>query len=220
VADLVNLNQFSSDILVTEDFVRTVEPGNSRYISDQYQRAVQWIVTSLSETPGRRKVKHMVIFSQWEVNQLYPTIRGGQSVILHMYSPRPNLTFRSLEDLTLYTTPSLPEEWAVPRKLILQLNLFAGQLYLRTYEEYTQLCDFLGLSYHANKSNETSMGADGFVGRATSNPNCIFTKSPVPFLRVLVTKIRRDCQDIEKTDMGKILSGKLLRPEDFVGRKS
>ncbi|OCK75836.1 hypothetical protein K432DRAFT_429141 [Lepidopterella palustris CBS 459.81] len=220
VANLIDLNQFSSDLLVTEDFVRTVEPGKLRYISDQYQRSVQWIVTSLTETRGRRTVKHMVIFSQWEVNQLYPTICSGQSVTLHMYSPRPNLTFRSLEDLTLYTSPSLPEDWSVPRKHILQLNLFAGQLYLRSYEEYTQLCDFLGLSYQANNSNEARMGADGFVGRTRANPNCIFTKSPVPFLNVLVTKIRRDCQDIGKTDMGRILSGELLGPEDFVGRNS
>jgi len=60
----------------------------------------------------------------------------------------------------------------------------------------------------------------GFVGRTNANPNCIFTKSPVPFFTVLVAKIRRDCQDIEKTDMGKILSGKLVVPEDFVGRNS
>ncbi|CZR70243.1 uncharacterized protein PAC_20144 [Phialocephala subalpina] len=218
IAKILDPRRFSSDILVTEDFAWTVELGKSGYISDQYQRPVQWIGTSMTETQGRRTVKHMVIFSQWEVNELYPIICSGQSITLHMYSPRPNLTFRSLEDLTLYNTPSPPKDWTLPRKLILQLNLFAGQLYLRSYEEYTELCNFLGLSYLANNSNETSIGADGFVGRTSTNPYCIFTKSPVPSFNVLLTKIRRDCQDIRKTDLGRILAGELLKEEDFIGR--
>jgi len=154
----------------------------------------------------------MVVFSPWEVNRLLPIIRQSRVVMLHMYAPRPNLTFRSIEDLTLYTTPSPPKGWAAPRMLILQLNL-------RTYSEYTLLCDFLGLSYQPNSSKEVNIGADGFVGRTHKNPNCIFTKSPVPFLRVLVTQICRDCQDIGKTDLGRILAGELLTSEHFAGRE-
>ncbi|KAF4634555.1 hypothetical protein G7Y89_g3550 [Cudoniella acicularis] len=219
VARLVDLSQFSSEILVTEEFVRTVKPGPPPYISDQYQRPVQWIVTSFNSAEDRKTVKHMVIFSPWEVNWLLPIIRHSHAVMLHMYTPRPNLSFRSIEDLTLYTIPSLPDGWAAPRKLILQLNLLAGQLYLRTYPEYTQLCNFLGISYQTSSSNTVKIGADGFVGRTRANPNCIFTKSPVPFLRVLVTQICRDCQDIGKTDLGRILAGELLTKEHFTGRE-
>ncbi|KAF8861162.1 hypothetical protein BDZ45DRAFT_671975 [Acephala macrosclerotiorum] len=217
-AGLIDLSQFPSDILVTEDFARTVWPGTPPYVSDQYHRPVQWIVTSSKGSRRDGEIKHMVVFSPWEVNKVLPDIRKRGAVTLHLYGPQPNLTFRSLEDLTLYTTPPLPPGWTAPRSGIVQLNLFAGQLYLRSYAEYTKLCDFLGLSYHANNSSETNIDPDGFVGRSLANANCAFTKSPIPFLRVLMTKICRDCRDISKTDIGRILAGQVLTEEDFKGR--
>jgi hypothetical protein len=132
VARRLDLDQFRREILVTEDFVHTVKREGRKYVSDQYQRPVQWIVTGFkgaSDSP----VEHMVVFSPWEVNKLLPEIRQSRAVAIHMYAPRPNLTFRSMEDLTMYTIPALPVGWAAPRRLILQLNLFAGQLYLRSY---------------------------------------------------------------------------------------
>lgn len=110
----------------------------------------------------------------------------------------------------MYTIPTLPVGWAAPRRLILQLNPFAGQLYLRSYSEYTELREFLGLAYEANTSNETDIGIDGFVGMSNTNRDCVFTESPVPFLKALVTQIRRGCQDIGRTDIGCILAGELL----------
>lgn len=45
----------------------------------------------------------------------------------------------------------------------MQLKLFAGQLYLRSYKHYVALCRYLGLSYKENEGSET-IAADGFVG--------------------------------------------------------
>jgi hypothetical protein len=217
VARLLDLDQFRREILVTEDFVHTVKREGRKYVSDQYQRPVQWIVTSFKGARGDSPVEHMVVFSPWEVNKLLPDIRQSRAVAIHMYAPRPNLTFRSMEDLTMYTIPALPVGWAAPRRLILQLNLFVGQLYLRSYSEYTELCEFLGLAYEANTSNETDIGIDGFVGMTNTNRDCVFTESPVPFLKALVTQIRRGCQDIGRTDIGRILAGELLERGDFTG---
>jgi hypothetical protein len=216
VARRLDLDQFRREILVTEDFVHTVKREGRKYVSDQYQRPVQWIVTGFKGTSDS-PVEHMVVFSPWEVNKLLPDIRQSRAVAIHMYAPRPNLTFRSMEDLTMYTIPALPVGWVAPRRLILQLNLFAGQLYLRSYSEYTELCGFLGLAYEANTSNETDIGIDGFVGMSNTNHDCVFTESPVPFLKALVTQIRRGCQDIGRTDIGRILAGELLERGDFTG---
>jgi hypothetical protein len=41
------------------------------------------------------------------------------------------------------------------------------------------------------------------------------THSPVPFLRTLLMKIRREGEGIEKTHLGKILSGVRLEEADF-----
>lgn len=57
---------------------------------------------------------------------------------------------------------------------------------------------------------------DGFIeANEQSQDETRFTESPVQFLKILLTKIRRDCGGIEKTHMGKVLSGILLTNEDF-----
>jgi hypothetical protein len=74
------------------------------------------------------------------------------------------------------------------------------------------------LSYRENKG-EKEIGADGFVGRAGGEgyEDCEFESSPVGFLNVLFKRIRRDCLDIEKTHMGRILAGEILGEKDFKG---
>ena len=62
--------------------------------------------------------------------------------------------------------------------------------------------------------------ADGFIepGERSSNSSK-FKISPVQFLKLLLTKIRRDCGGIEKTHMGKMVDGTLLTMEDFGDRQ-
>lgn len=95
---------------------------------------------------------------------------------------------------------------AVPRELVLQLNLFAGQLYLRTHEEYVEMCRFLGLACVAN-GGVVGAGDGFFVGRVGGEgyEGCEFETSPVGMLSVLVKNIRRDCVDIGRSHVGRIL---------------
>jgi len=72
---------------------------------------------------------------------------GRTAARLHLFAPRTCLATRSAEDLLLYTTPALPAGWRAPQTLVLMLLLFAGQLYLRTYNDYVDMCQLLGAPY-------------------------------------------------------------------------
>jgi len=102
-------------------------------------------------------------------------------------------------------------------RLIAQLNLFSGQLYITNYEDFKYLCAYLGLATETAPEG-WEIAADGFilrddqgrVGGAASR----LTKSPVRFLQTLMA-IRRDGEGFSKTHMGALLEGKLLQAVDF-----
>jgi hypothetical protein len=224
-AALFPAESFPSELLVTADFATTVQTNaaTASSSSDSYQRPVQWVLTQ--SDPSSAHGMHMVIISSWEANELKAilettpptTYEEGRQVFLRAYLPRSSLSFPSLEDLTLYTIPSTTTSpLPPPAALVTQLNLFAGQLYLRSHAEYIRLCRFLGLSYAENEG-DSDVAADGFVGKQGGKgyEACAFTSSPVGFLSVLFKRVRRDCLDIEKTHMGRILTGEILRERDF-----
>ncbi|KAF4493821.1 hypothetical protein FAGAP_10050 [Fusarium agapanthi] len=119
----------------------------------------------------------------------------SEHVTLHLYAPRVNLGFGPLDDLQLYSVGKKVVE-EMPRHIITFLNLFAGQLYLSSYDDYKLVCDLLGLAWDA--------ADDG------SRSQCDFTKSPATFLKELLEKVRQDCGTIDKTDMGRVIEGKSL----------
>jgi hypothetical protein len=219
------VEKFPKDLLVTKDFAATVkeETGDNSPIAylDAYQRPVQWILTQRAdESEGARYGAHMVIVSPFEANELVKIIRAKQKklhrpVVLRAYLPRTSLSFHSLDDLTAYTVGE-SDEPPLPQELILQVNLFAGQTYLNSYAQYVSLARFLGLSYQRNE-RDADIPADAFVGRAAGWEECEFDTSPVGFLNVLFKRIRRDGRSMEKTHMGRILSGEILTWDDFKG---
>ncbi|KJZ71037.1 hypothetical protein HIM_09564 [Hirsutella minnesotensis 3608] len=95
------------------------------------------------------------------------------------------------------------------------LNIFAGQLFFSSFDEYTKTCEALSLAWHPARG-EMVVEADGFVSRNEDATPSKFTKSPIPFLSILLVNIRRDCADIQQTHWGKILDGLLLNESDFV----
>lgn len=210
---------FPVNILVTCDFARTIKTNNNRkHLSDTFQRPVQWVLTS------RRKYwKKVVIISPFEAQNLLPDIEKSSHVTLHLYSPRPNLGFRPLDKLDLYTTPSstvIAAPPGLPLRLRTQLNLFAGQLYFNEKSEYIDLCKMLRLS-HQEASDDVDIASDGFILASTSSAMAAiiqastFDRSPVKFLKVFLSIVRRDCQSIEKTHVGKVLNFDLLQESDF-----
>ncbi|KAB5525653.1 hypothetical protein GE09DRAFT_1257349 [Coniochaeta sp. 2T2.1] len=205
-----DVGQFPTDLLVTADFARTVKLVGKKVQSDAYQRSVQWVLT----TRAPKDQVQMVIISPVEAQGLMSDIKASNAVFLHLYAPRSNLAFQPLDDLKLYTVPTLPDGWSAPTGLVLQLNLFAGQLYFRSYEEYKRACEFLGLAWRLMDGN-TVIEPDGFIVPGTSDADCRFRKSPTKFLQVLMATIRRDGRGIGKTHWGRVLAGQILSPDEF-----
>lgn len=56
------------------------------------------------------------------------------------------------------------------------------------------------------------MAVDGFI---VAPDRAMFIRSPLKFLKVLMSQIRKDGQEIDKTHIGKLLDGKLLTIDDF-----
>ncbi|OIW23551.1 hypothetical protein CONLIGDRAFT_693443 [Coniochaeta ligniaria NRRL 30616] len=205
-----DVRQFPRDLLVTRDFARTVKLTGKNVQSDAYQRPVQWIITTRAAQDQTR----MIIISPFEAQELMPEIKASSAVFLHLYAPRSNLAFRPLDDLKLYTVPSLPLDWQVPLELVLQLNLFAGQLYFRTYDEYKSACEFIGLAWRLMDGN-TVVQPDGFIVPGAWDTCYRFAKSPTKFLQVLMATVRRDGRGIGKTHWGRVLAGEILCPAEF-----
>lgn len=218
-ARLFNLEQLSSfpkDLLVTADFMRTVEisPGSSRatFVSDSYQRPVQFVLTT-SSLNRAESTQQAIIISPFEANELVPIIRRTRKTTLHLFAPRSNRSFASLDQLLLYNVGHEYTSTSVSRSLTMQLNLFAGSLYLRSHAEYNELCDFLGLLWTSKAKLGQKVCADGFIEPPAGKWG--LKQSPVPFLRALLMKIRREGEGVEKTHLGKLLNGMRLEEADL-----
>lgn len=208
------LAQLPTDLLVTSDFERTVKtpggPSRLSFISDSYQRPVQFVLSVRDTTNG--KIKNLVIISPVEANQLLGIIIKESKVTLHIFAPRANASFKSLDRLELYNVGRDYSPDQVPRSLTVQLNLFTGSLYLRSFEEYTELCDFLGL-LRSRPVQGQQVYADGFIDPPAGRWG--LKQSPVTFLRTLLMKIRCEGEGVEKTHLGMILNGIRLEEADF-----
>lgn len=213
-ASHININELPRDLLATEDFARTVKLAPDDQ-SDFFKRPVQWILSSGSRG---RPATYLVIISQYEAQELLEDIKASKFATLHLYNPCMNTNNPSLDHLMLYTVPQRQYPIKVPQHLINQLNLFAGQLYLPSFEIYSQICDTLCLAWET-VNGDTLTEADGFVPPGYVVGSCInngrYTRSPTKFMHELMARIRRNSEGIEKSHMGKLLGGKLMKEEEF-----
>ncbi|KJZ69303.1 hypothetical protein HIM_11316 [Hirsutella minnesotensis 3608] len=207
-----NLAQFSTDLLATADYMKTVDLQGVKGCADWYQRPVQWI---LSTTEGSQTVRKLVIISPYEAQELLSQLmRPSVKVNLHLYAPRTNTAFPALDDLKFYTVPALKPSWTLPSHLKQLLNVYGGQLYFTTFTDYQDTCDILSLAWHPTLEGMI-VQADGHISRREDGTPSQFNSSPVKFLSILLSGIRRDCRGIEKTHWGKVLGGELLTESDF-----
>jgi hypothetical protein len=216
-AKYFDVKQLPTDLLVTHDFIRTVKcpGGNSSLLlnNDSYLRPVQWILSFPKEKDAYISKHQLMIISPFEADQLLPLIRISSHVTLHLYAPRPNQVFRPLDNLDLFKIGNGAfDVGTVDRSLIVQLNLFAGQLYFDSYGEYTEMCDYLGLAWATAKEGQ-EVQTDGFI--RGSRGKWVLKDSAVRFFRELM-KLRREGEGIDKTQVGKLLNGVMLMENDFL----
>lgn len=209
---------FPRHLLVTKDFAQTVRAAPDQHL-DSFLRPVHWVASKLNGD-----AVDYVVLSPFEAHMLLPSIRSQRLVTLHVYSPRVNVSVQTMEDLSFCAIPATSQHQASP-SLIRQLNLFAGQLYLKDYAEYISVCRFLGLYFRPPSDDHVRVAADGFVDPrhrkefdVVMERECPFTTSPVGFLR-MVLAFRRKGQGFERTHLGRMLRGELLGEEHFGQQK-
>lgn len=213
--EYLEVETWPENLLVTADFARTVHAAKNQHL-DSFLRPVHWVASAKNGN-----TVDCVVLSPYEAHTLLPFIRQRKISTLHVYSPRVSMSVRTLEDLSFCAIPAVPKCRPHP-PFVMQLNLFAGQLYLRSYEEYLSVCRFLGLCFRP-PCEQIQVGCDGFVsptGRpefdAIMETECPFTTSPVGFLRMLMA-LRRKRQNFQRSHFGRILHGELLVKEQFQG---
>lgn len=211
--DHFNLNEWPYGLLASNDFSQTVQaPKNAQ--QDDFVRPVQWILSCPNS-------QVLVVISPFEANELHPHIRSQRKTALHVYSPRIKDSMRPLDDLRYCAVPSRIASDPLPELYTrIQLNLFAGQLYFKDREDYNSACRFLGVAFCAPKKG-VKVSTDGFVAAEDREEYdlrmeriCTMAKSPVDLLRAVV-EMRRKGQGFEKTHMGALLGGELLKDRAF-----
>ncbi|PQE10789.1 p-loop containing nucleoside triphosphate hydrolase protein [Rutstroemia sp. NJR-2017a BBW] len=203
----------SENLLVTKDFARTVWVSQDQPL-DLYLKPVEWVITV-----DFWSTIYCVIISAFEAQEFLPNIEKQEYVVLHAYRPRMSPSMPKTNGIASFSIPELPASWTRP-EITLQLNLFAGQTYLSTYEEYVEVCQFLGLCYQVTPTG-VQVERDNFVlpsSREAFDSRmqevCPFEESPVEYMKMIIT-IRRKGMNFESSHMGKILNGDLLTWKDF-----
>jgi len=198
--------EWSPSPLATTDFTTTVLDSDGTRLTE-YLRPVNWILSSGS---GRDTV--VVAISPYEANEPLPIIRKRRNVRLHVYTPRVTLSMRSFSDLRFHSIPDLPAEtWTAPAHVRTMLNLFSGQLYFDSKEEYESLCTLLALS-RAHPGARCQL--DGFVlpVHRTGSSDSPFAESKISILKTLIG-LRRKGTSYSRTHLGQMLNAVPLSEE-------
>ena len=207
---LFNLARMPRALLVTKDFAETVNGAGDL---DSFFRMPQWIVT-VPDASGD-EMERAIIISPFEAQELLPAIKEHQVVTLHLYAPRMHKAHKPLDHLNLFTVGRAFRPGSVRPNLITELNMFSGQTYLSSYKEYEDACEFLRIRSKPEGDEDTAKTA-----LAVSKPQKGAVKKKddgnlADFMKVFFTKVRRDCEGIDKTHLGKMLYGAILSKEDF-----
>jgi hypothetical protein len=207
---LDSTTEWSPSPLATADFITTILNSDGDGLT-KYLRPVNWILSS-----GSGKNSVIVVISPYEANELLPIIRKSNKVRLHIYAPRVTSSMRSFSDLRFYIIPdSQTERWSAPAHIRTELNLFSGQLYFDSREEYESVCVLLALSMVHPDAEHSEL--DGFVlPKYRTGRSSPFARSRIPILKILIG-LRQKGKGYHLTHLGQILNGKPLSEETLSG---
>ncbi|KAI9432009.1 hypothetical protein H4582DRAFT_1999905 [Lactarius indigo] len=206
---LDSTTEWSPSPLATVDFATTTK---YQYTSDErltdYLRPVNWVVSS-----GFGKNSVAIVISPYDANKLLPTIRKSNKVRLHIYAPRVTASMRSFSGLTFHVIPRLPARaaWTAPAHMRTELDLFAGQLYFDSREEYERVCVLFALRMAHPGAKQIEV--DGFVRpEYRTGEGSPFSVSMIATFKRL-TGLRRKGMGYDKTHLGRVLDARPLNGE-------
>ncbi|KAF2216080.1 hypothetical protein CERZMDRAFT_34270 [Cercospora zeae-maydis SCOH1-5] len=213
-----NVSQLRPQLLLaSQDFTRTVISPGRGSLADSFLRSVQWILTG-RKTRTQDHIDYMIIISPFEAATLMQDVTTSPYVALHLYRARSNIAYKPLDNLDLYIICRGQLRLNIHEDYIVQLNLFAGQLYFSSYEQYLATGRFLGLVTGGIKDG-WKVTADGFVEENENGdvgrPDSLVKDNPVQFFKILMSKLRRNGEDISRTHVGQMLANKTLQRSDF-----
>ena len=206
---LDSMAEWTPSPLATTDFAITTTDSSITDLTN-YLRPVNWIVSSGS---GNKSVA--IVISPYEANELLPILRKSGKVRLHIYSPRVSASMRSFSDLTFYTIPeTLKKKWKATAHLRTEIDLFAGQLYFDSEQDYRRMCLLLAL--HMAHPGAKHIEVDGFVPRAYRTGS-VGRRSPLDASAIAIfkrlTALRRKGTGFGGTDLGRVLDARPLSNE-------
>ncbi len=203
---LDSTTEWSPSPLATVDFATTTKYPSNKRLTD-YLRPVNWVISS-----GFGKNTVAIVISPYEANKLLPDIRKSDKVRLHIYAPRVTASMRSFSDLTFYIIPKSPATaWTAPSHTRTELNLFAGQLYFDSREEYERVCVLFAL--HMAHPGAEKIEVDGFVQLPhRTGANSPLSTSVIATFKEL-TGLRRKGMGYDKTHLGRVLDARSLSSE-------
>ncbi|KAL2886155.1 hypothetical protein HOO65_070617 [Ceratocystis lukuohia] len=222
-------DEIYSHIWATQDFCETVETNEETSFKelDGYLRNVQWILARSSHRHCGQSTFvncHLLIISPFEAEIAVDIVKRSQGLVsLHLYSPRVNFGLPSLDNLDLFVISAnakhqdlLPMTKETAPSLIRELNLFAGQIYMSSFDEYLAICNYLGITTEPAREGE-DIAIGGFINRDMQGQvggGSNFLKSPVHFFR-RVMALRHRNTSILHSHMGAVLNTRILSQCDF-----
>jgi hypothetical protein len=195
--------------ITTKHARRCIMTKPSKERLTDYLRPVNWVLSS-----GFGEGSVAVVISPYEANELLPDIRKSNKVRLHIYAPKVTASMRSFSDLTFYTIPESPTiAWTCPAYIRTELNLFAGQLYFDSKEEYDSACVLFALSMAHPDAKEIEV--DGFVlpPYRTGKSSPLSVSMIATFKRLI--SLRRKGMGYDQTQVGRVLDARPLKDSDF-----
>ncbi|KAL4786734.1 hypothetical protein BJX76DRAFT_365229 [Aspergillus varians] len=155
-------SMIGSDLYASVDFLDTISQGASQ-VDDEFLKPVHWVLSNVNN-------QQLLIVSQFEANNLLPSIRASEKVALHMYAPRTTKDMCSFSKLDFLTIGKTRDNFQISPELIQALEIFSGSLYFDSFDEYQSACHFFGFKTDDSLDiPEDSVTSDGFVNEQARN---------------------------------------------------
>ncbi|KAM3558554.1 hypothetical protein ARSEF4850_004540 [Beauveria asiatica] len=222
LGDMLNKLNFPRTLRVTRDFAQAVDTDDP---TDAYQHHVAYVLHIKPALARHGDPPAVVIITQSDLENNWSAIKKSKMVDLHLYNAK--ITPESARRVRYIYPLNIACSYTHPTTTRIALDLFAGQLYFRSYHEYIEVSSFLGLAYFDDVTDiGIEIDPDGFIPsherhkipawhRHANQYWDTFDVSPVPFLKRFLGVVRSHGAGIEHTHIGRILDGERLGSKDF-----